>query len=71
MSEQDPEVIRSNEVYGERDPAPARPVPNKADAAFEELAALQAEAAELGIEGADWLPLGELRQQVEAARADG
>jgi hypothetical protein len=45
------------------------PLPNEADAAFAELEALRAEAAELGLDDADRDPLGVLRSRVEQARA--
>ena len=44
-------------------------VPNRTDAAFDELAALRAEAAELGLEGSETKSLGNLRQLVAQARA--
>ena len=43
-------------------------VPNRTDAAFDELAALRAEAADLGLEGADRESLVDLRRLVEQAR---
>jgi hypothetical protein len=44
-------------------------VPNRTDAAFDELAALRAEAADLGLEGAERESLVGLRRLVEQARA--
>ena len=44
-------------------------VPNRTDAAFDEIAALRAEAAGLGLEGADRESLVDLRRLVEQARA--
>jgi hypothetical protein len=55
-------------VAGER-PTTGTPLPNRTDAVFAELDALRAEAAELGLDGADRLPLAELRPLVEQARA--
>lgn len=55
-------------VAGERPPA-RTPLPNRTDAVFAELDALRAEAADLGLAGADRLPLVELRAVVERARA--
>jgi hypothetical protein len=43
-------------------------IPNRADAAWDELAALRAEAAELGLEDYEREPLAELRSRVEQAR---
>lgn len=47
-----------------------RPLPNKADAAFQELQALQAEGRELGLEVTGHEPLAELRAMVEQARGE-
>lgn len=46
-----------------------RPVPNKADAAWEELLALRARAAELGMEVDEHWPIVELREWI--AKAEG
>lgn len=43
-------------------------MPNKADAAWEELQRLRAEALELGVEVDERWPLTELRAQIEKAR---
>lgn len=61
------EVLRTEGgMAGERQPA--SPLPNRTDAVFVELDALRAEAVGLGLEGADLLPLVELRALVEQAR---
>lgn len=44
----------------------AHPVPNKADAAWEELQKLRARAREFGIEVDDHWPIAELQAQIEA-----
>lgn len=47
-----------------------RPLPNRADASFDELQALQAEAATLGLEVTGQEPLAELRAKVEQAQTE-
>lgn len=47
----------------------AYPTPNKADAAWEELQTLRAQARKLGIEVDDKWPIAELEAQIEAARS--
>lgn len=54
-------------LAGER-PEHGAPVPNKTDAAWAELQALRAEAAELGLEDYENDPLAALRARVEHAR---
>jgi hypothetical protein len=64
-----PEVLRvEGGVAGER--TTATPLPNRTDAAFDELAQLRREAGDLGLGGADRLPLTDLRAAVERARAE-
>lgn len=44
--------------------------PNRADAAYDELSALRAEAADLGLDEDPQEPLAELRQRVTRARQE-
>ena len=62
---------RPGEVRGLPDEiGETRPLPNRTDAAFEELQHLQEEARGLGLEVTGREPLGELRAQVEQAKAE-
>lgn len=66
---EDPEVLRvEGGVAGER--TTATPLPNRTDAAFDELDRLRREAADLDLGGVDRLPLADLRAAVERARAE-
>jgi hypothetical protein len=49
-------------------PGAATPIPNRADAAWERLQALRAEARELGIEITEREPIVELEQLIKARR---
>jgi len=57
----------SDGVHGGRT-EPARPLPNKADAAWEELEALRAEARDLGIQVDGRWPIIRLREEIDAVK---
>lgn len=54
-------------IYGLR-PVASTPVPNRADAAWERLQELRAEARELGIDITEREPIAELEQLINARR---
>lgn len=53
------------------EPGETRPLPNKADAAYQELQDLRSEAEELGIEVDDHWPISRLRAEIANAKAAG
>lgn len=59
--------LDAGQLRGER-PESGTPLPNAADGAWAELAALREEAATLGLENFDDDPLATLRSRVEQAR---
>lgn len=61
------ERVVSDGVHGDRDMQP-RPLPNKADAAWEELEALRAEARDLGIQVDDRWSILRLREEIDAVK---
>jgi hypothetical protein len=52
------------------EPGETRPLPNKADAAWEELEALRSEARNLGVQVDDRWPIVRLREEIAAVKAD-
>lgn len=50
------------------DPVDAQPVPNKADAAWEQLQALRAEARDLGVAVDDRWPIARLEEEIGRRR---
>lgn len=68
-ADDDMRVLRTEDGLAGLRPDP-QPLPNRADAAYDELTALRREAAGLGIEVDPAEPLAELRARVERARQE-